>query len=426
MAIKTNLLNNIKCERATCPQGKPVLPLPDGDGLYLMVYPSGSKNWVLRFSLNNKKDNMGLGGYPKVSLQEARFKKDANKKLAKEGINPKSVRDVNKLKTSSGSQAITIDKLFELLVTEKENRNVKKEKLGWTPRTAKRNTGIYDLYLKAPLGKLTLDDLDEESLTNVIESIYNKVPNSSAKARYIMSNLYKYAKAKKLYRGINLAKALEDNEYLAPPEAKHHPEVDTSRLGELLVELEIRGSKETTKLAIYIMLLTILRVNSLLNARWSWIKKDFLEVPPEFEGVNIMKNKLPFRCPLPTQALAMLDDLKKRVKPKANDFIFTGEKKGGHISNNVPCVTIQRILGSKEDGTAHGVRTSFNRVVSKSGKFEVEKIESQFTHNFPITTIRKTYLGNEDFLDERKEIIQWYADWLDQEVAKYKNDNGIA
>ena len=52
--------------------------------------------------------------------------------------------------------------------------------------------------------------------------------------------------------------------------------------------------------------------------------------------------------------------------------------------------------------------------------FEIELIESQLTHAYTKTEIRMVYLGDEDFLDDRAKIVQYYANWIDDQAFKYK------
>ena len=87
---------------------------------------------------------------------------------------------------------------------------------------------------------------------------------------------------------------------------------------------------------------------------------------------------------------------------------------GSPISDATARVALQKIL--KDKTTVHGFRTLFNRVVSKMGQFEIEKIEAQLSHAFTATDIRKTYLGGEDYLDDRRKIVQAYADWCDMQI----------
>ena len=76
-------------------------------------------------------------------------------------------------------------------------------------------------------------------------------------------------------------------------------------------------------------------------------------------------------------------------------------------------VEVTEVKGDKT--TVHGFRTLFNIVVSKMGKFEIEKIEAQLTHAFTSTEIRKVYMGKEDYLEDRRKIVQAYEDWCDKQ-----------
>ena len=83
------------------------------------------------------------------------------------------------------------------------------------------------------------------------------------------------------------------------------------------------------------------------------------------------------------------------------------------ISDATARLCLQRLTGDKT--TVHGFRTLFNIVVSKMNKFEIEKIESQLTHAFTSTDIRKVYMGKEDYLEDRRKIVQAYEDWCDKQ-----------
>src|SRR5918996_1084176 len=60
----------------------------DGNGLYLVVDPSGAKRWVLRTVVRGKRRDIGLGGLRVVSLAEARETAIAYRKLARSGGGP--------------------------------------------------------------------------------------------------------------------------------------------------------------------------------------------------------------------------------------------------------------------------------------------------------------------------------------------------
>src|SRR6185437_7042440 len=73
--------------RKAKPQGKP-FNLYDSHGLYLTVAPSGAKWWRLKYRYAGRERRMGLGGYPEVSLAEARKRRDDARSLLRDGRDP--------------------------------------------------------------------------------------------------------------------------------------------------------------------------------------------------------------------------------------------------------------------------------------------------------------------------------------------------
>jgi hypothetical protein len=94
----------------------------DGAGLWLIVSPRGAKKWVFRFSWARRPTEMGLGGYPAVSLAEAREKAAGARKLASAGTNPIQAR---KAQASQARQTFGECALVLIAAKQFEWRNVK-------------------------------------------------------------------------------------------------------------------------------------------------------------------------------------------------------------------------------------------------------------------------------------------------------------
>src|SRR5262245_2535445 len=110
--------------RQARPQDKPY-KLSDGEGLFLLVNPNGSKLWRRRLRVNGAETMFALGKYPEIGLQEAREKARDAFKLAREGINPSTQRKATYARTAA-TQAATFRALAEEWLAER-----KKE---WTDR----------------------------------------------------------------------------------------------------------------------------------------------------------------------------------------------------------------------------------------------------------------------------------------------------
>ena len=408
-----NLLKVAEVKNFTCPKGKLHMDYSDGGNLSLRVYADGRKNWVVRLYKEGKGYPRGCGLYPNISLQQAREKRDEFKRLWSKGIDPSIEKQRSKL-TINKSNQLTFDYAYKQAL---ENR-IANMSVGHK----KRWSETYEKYLKAPLGRLPLTDIDDEVVLTVLESIYKTAPSTAQKAKHQISVIFTYAKDKKWYRGANPCNELTGNSLIVPPKPRHFKYLEEHRIGEFQSLLK-KSNNEYIKVFLYIILLTALRTGSLREARWSWYDKQLgvLNIPS-----NSMKSREAFICPLPTQAMQALDEL-KAFGGKSNDYIFTGlnNRKTGEIkpiSDNTARQNLQKMMG--DNVTVHGFRTVWNRVVSNMGKFTIEVIEAQLTHAFTQTSIRKTYLGGEDFLEKRRDVVQAYADWCEKQFKIYESANG--
>jgi integrase len=277
----------------------------------------------------------------------------------------------------------------------------------------KRWVGLYNNYLQKNIGSLPLKDISDAIVLELIESIYKTKPQTALKVKNLISVSFNFAIEKKWYRGINPTKMLQGNSLIKKPKNNRMKYLEEVRVGELLEKMSNSG-KDFPNTLIYILMVTGLRVGSLIKARWSWLNGDILTIPKLY-----MKNREEFKCPLPTQAIKMLDELKRKYNCDNNKYIFQSVTMNNScISDNTVRQYMHQLLGDKY--TLHGFRTLFNRVVTKSQKFNIEMIESQLTHAFTQTQIRRIYLGEENFLDERKKIVQYMADWIDQQNRALK------
>jgi len=406
-----NQLNNLKVTNATCPSSKRYQWYSDGDGLLLRVENKGkdtddSKVWVARLfnaDINNGKETRrGIGTYPTIALKEARTIRDTYKKLWSQGLDPTVQKQIAK-HTIINQTDLTFEKAYNLTLANKIIPNL-------AEKTVKRTKEFYKNFLQIPLGKLPLADVNDEILLSVLESVYKKAPSSAMKVKSLINQIFIHMKEKRIFKGSNPTLELKGNSLLAPPKVKHQAHLTEDRVGEFLSKLDMdRESGTPIRTFVYVLMITALRNSSLSNAKWSWLdsKTNTLNIP----SIH-MKGRVSFRCPLPKQCMKKLNALKTLLNSKGKDYIFEGNS-GSPISDATARLCVQRLANEKI--AVHGFRTLFNIVVSKMNKFEIEKIESQLTHAFTSTDIRKVYMGKEDYLEDRRKIVQAYADWCDKQ-----------
>ena len=402
-----NLLKNIVCKRFKNQSGSRFETISDGDGLYFRADPKQNKSWIVRLFKNGKAFARGAGSYPEVTIEKARELRDEYKAQWNQGLDPKIEK---KKKKFMFSQALALT--FAYVEEQTFNNQIKNLSLSHQKRWA----GLYKNYLKKEIGDLPLSEINDSIVLDILERIYQDKKQTANKVKNLISVCFKYAIEKKWFRGVNPARLLDGNTLIKKPKNEHMRYLEEDKVGEFIYNLR-KNPKEHQIGFIYLLMVTALRVGSLRFAKWNWLNNSVLVIPKEF-----MKSGKSFSCPLPSQAVAVLNKIKDTYGWRNNDYIF----KSPNIAKDIPIsdMTIrklfQNLTGDKY--TLHGFRTLFNRVVTKSRKFDIELIESQLTHAYTKTQIRMVYLGGEDFLEERKGLVQYFADWVDEQLMSFSNN----
>jgi integrase len=378
----------------------------DGGGLTLKVSKSkNEKLWVYQYTFNNHRTNIPIGNYNQVGLAEARRIRDSLKEMVAAGKDPKVEKQKQKFKKQS-TELVTFSQAYN----DTYNHYTTRKGDAWSNGHQKRCRSIYKNYLADTLGRLPLTEITDEMILQVLKGIYKDAPVTCQKAKHLISRIFRYATEEMIYKGINPVDSLKGNSLIEPPKAKHHESIMVDELGEFLYKTS-QHNNQITKSFLYILTVTGLRIGSLINARWGWYdkKRAVLNIPPEY-----MKNRLPFICPLPTQAIKEFE-IMANMGTEMNHLIFP-------ISSNVPRIAVQKITKSK--ATAHGLRTTFNLATESMG-CNMLHIGSQMSHSYAMPKMKSTYSNGYIYLKERTELVQQYADWCETQVKVYLNKKEI-
>ena len=377
----------------------------DGGGLTLKVSKSkNEKLWVYQYTFNNHRTNIPIGNYNQVGLAEARRIRDSLKEMVAAGKDPKVEKQKQKFQKQS-TELVTFSQAYN----DTYNHYTTRKGDAWSNGHQKRCRSIYKNYLADTLGRLPLTEITDEMILQVLKGIYKDAPVTCQKAKHLISRIFRYATEEMIYKGINPVDSLKGNSLIEPPKAKHHESIMVDELGEFLYKTS-QHNNQITKSFLYILTVTGLRIGSLINARWGWYdkKRAVLNIPPEY-----MKNRLPFICPLPTQAIKEFE-IMANMGTEMNQLIFP-------ISSNVPRIVVQKITKSK--ATAHGLRTTFNLATEAMG-CNMLHIGSQMSHSYAMPKMKSTYSNGYIYLKERTELVQQYADWCDKQLKAYESAYG--
>lgn len=404
-------LTDIKV-RTTKPSDKP-FKLTDGQGMHLLINPNGSKYWRLQYRFGGKQKVLALGVYPMVSLGEARRKRDEAKKLVSDGIDPSEKKKADKIEHS---EALT----FEAVARDWHTACKRK----WSDSHSERVLKSMEDGLFTAIGKRKISELNTRELIAPIKAVEASgrlevaarlQQRTTAIMRYAVQNgLIDYNPAQDMSGAITVAKRT------------HRPALPFDRFSELLERIESFKGRKLTKLAVKLTLLIFIRSSELRFARWSEIdfENAMWTIPGEREPLPGVKHshrgskmKTPHLVPLSRQALELLKAIRE-ISGEC-DLVFIGDHDFRKpMSEN----TVNKALRSMGYDTTvevcgHGFRAMACSALIESGKWSRDAVERQMSHQ-ERNSVRAAYIHKAEHLDERRLMLQWWADYLDETTKR--------
>ena len=371
--------------------------LYDEKGLYLIVKPNGGKYWRFDYVFQGRRKTISLGVYPEVSLKEARQRRDKCRLKLKSGIDPACKIDT--------TQAVTVkevaEKWFEL--------NKSKWKDSYT-RTVRYRL---DRYVIPFFGNRHVGDIKKTDIIDHLKSIEKAgLLNTTRKLKVILSGIFDLAQTMGV---IQYDPTVKVTKYLASPPQKHFPALlDEKSIGIYLMRLEEYWGSFTVKAALKLLILTFVRPGELRLARWEEINFDesVWDIPAER-----MKMGKAHRVFLSRQAVDILKEL-EALKGKS-EYVFQGRSPNRPISNNTLNQALRSLgYNTKTEVTAHGFRATARTLLHERLGFAPEVIEHQLAHQVP-DILGQAY-NRTKFYEQRKEMMQKWADYLDELKSSFK------
>lgn len=211
---------------------------------------------------------------------------------------------------------------------------------------------------------------------------------------------------------------------LTTTKARHYPALPSSRFPEFLARLAAYCGRLLTRCAVELMLLTFVRSSELRFARWREFDFDSAEwrIPAqreEIEGVRYshrgMKMKEEHVVPLSNQALAVLAKL--HALSGDNPRLFPSDHNPEKVMSEN---TVNSAMGydTKTEVCGHGFRTMARGALGESGLWSDDAIERQLSHS-ERNNVRAAYIHTSEYLDERRLMVQCWADYLDANRERY-------
>ncbi|EAM9237594.1 integrase arm-type DNA-binding domain-containing protein [Salmonella enterica] len=392
--------------RAAKPDEKPY-KLADTGNMHLLVHPNGSRYWRLRYRHQGKEKTLALGLYPDISLSEARSLRDDARKLIAQSIDPCEQKRAKK----SDSEA---SDTFETIARRWHASNKK-----WSEAHRAKVLTSLETHVFPSIGSRDIKTLKTPDLLVPVKKAESKeIYETASRLQQRISAVMRYAAQSGI---IDYNPAIDMAGALATVEREHRPALPLHRLSELITRIDVYKGQPLTRLAVELTLLIFIRSSELRFARWSEIdfKKSMWVIPPKRElipGVKFSergsKMKTPHMVPLSSQALEILKQI-KQISGEY-DLIFTGDRDPYKPMSENTVNTALRVMGynTKVEVCGHGFRTMACSSLIESGLWSKDAVERQISHQ-ERNGVRAAYIHKAEFIDERKLMLQWWADFLD-------------
>ncbi|MEI7229958.1 tyrosine-type recombinase/integrase [Pectobacterium carotovorum] len=401
-------LTDVKVRNAK-PADKPV-KLTDSSGMHLLIHPNGSKYWRLQYRFAGKQKLLALGVYPTVSLADARHRRDDARRLIAAGIDPSEKKKSDKVE-QSGTLA------FESVARDWHASNIK-----WSETHAERVMNSLTNHVFPVIGKRNITDLKTRDLLQPIKMAEKSGHlEIAARLQQRITAVMRYAVHNSIIES-NPAQDLAGA--IATAKRVHRPALPFERITELLSRIESYRGRPLTRLAVKLTLLTFVRSSELRFARWSEIdfKNALWTIPAEREELLGVKHssrgskmKTPHLVPLSRQAIAILKEIQKLSKD--TKIIFTGDHYADKPMSENTINNALRKMGydTKTEVCGHGFRSMACSALIESGLWSKDAVERQMSHQ-ERNNVRAAYIHLAEHLDERRLMLQWWADYLDVNI----------
>lgn len=394
--------------KALKPESKPY-KRSDGGGLFVLVHPSGRKYWGIAFRVSGKQKFLSGGSYPEVSLREARGWREAIKAQIVLGLEPTAQPELRGEAKTKAKKHPPNDS-FEAIAREWYETRL----LGWSPRYAgviirRMEADIFPVIGREPIASIT-----PRQMLEALRAIEKRGSVEMAhRIKNHCSEVFRYA----IPDGRCPSDPCRD---LAPALAKpkpvqHHPKVAIKDLPAFFEKLNADGGDRQSHLALRWTILTMVRTQETRFAEWSEFEgldtpEPLWRIPPER-----MKMRSEHLVPLPPQALALLDEIRR-----ANIYLAAGNMKFGRflfpvVGSKTSTISENRMLdimyriGLRGKATVHGFRGLASTVLNESGLFEPDWIEQQLAHT--ARGVRAAY-NSARYLIHRRKMMEWWANYL--------------
>ena len=363
--------------------------------LYLRVGPTGSKSWIQRLTIGGRRRDIGLGGFPLVTLADAREIAFDNRRVARRGEDPVAARTRTNMPT------------FE----EAARRTLEANRAKWrNPKTAATWLSRLEMYVFPAMGALRVNKITPVDVLRILSPMWTVKPEVARKTRQYVRATFAWCQAHGYIESNPSGDAIDGALPKMPAVAKHFRAMPYAEVPAALGTVEATGASIAAKAAFRFLVLTAARSGEVREAKWSEIGLEDREwrVPPER-----MKQGVAHRVPLADQAVATLET----VMPvrDASELVFPSPMRRARPLSDMSLTKLLRDTGLADRATVHGMRSAFRDWAGEQTRTEHAVMEAALAHSVG-TAVERSY-ARSDLFDKRRVLMQRWADFCTAEQA---------
>jgi integrase len=382
----------------------------DVHGLYFQYSNADNRSWVLRYQIAGLKRVMGLGAYPEVGLAKAR--KDARdyRDMIRKGVDPLAARESAMEAVHAEKAARDAAKAKRRTFKEAADRYLELTAPGWKG-DGQRKAFVSQMqrFAYPIIGSMDVAAIDTPDVLRVLEPIWQTKATVARLLRQRIERVLDWAKVSGHRTGDNPARLDGHLKLLLPMDklvTAHHKALPFEQMPQFMAKL--RAQDGVGARALELIILTAVRLQEGLNARWSELDLEAgvwtIPAPRMKRG---KEGQPPHVVPLSDDAIALLQTLRETPGAAASPFVFPGRARGKPISYNPVETVLNRIRIADE--TTHGFRATFRDWAGEETETPREVAEMSLAHVVG-SKVERSY-RRRSALDKRGVLMQAWADF---------------
>ena len=386
------------------------------DGLLMQITPTGARSWVLRTMVGSKRREIGLGGFPDVTLAQARERAREAKEAIRQGVDPiEQRRAARAALTAQQARGLTfagaMEAYLKIKLTEFNNDKHRKQ---WR--------ASLDAYAVPSLGPMLVSEITVHELARTLEPIWLTKTETASRLRGRIEAIMAWATVKGHREGDNPARWRGNLDAILPKPSKvskvvHHPALAHADVPSWFADLRKRDGMATR--ALEFLAMTAARSGEVRGAAWAEIDIDtaLWTIP-----ADRMKAGKEHCVPLTPNAVALLNALPKM---KGSDFVFPAAR-GGMLSDMALSACMKRINEAKIGGyidsrsgrpaVPHGIRSAFRDWVSEHTDYPRDMAEISLAHSVGSDVERAYRRG--DQIEKRRAMMADWGQFITNEIKR--------